>query len=120
MPSLVNEPESLTIAAPKPTRVADLLAKAAADALPSRSYTASPQITDHSPILTEQALQKERKWWKEVVVYEIYPRSFRDGNGDGVGDLVGITEKLDYLKSLGVDVLWLSPVYKSPMYDMGM
>ena len=61
----------------------------------------------------------EKKWWKESVVYQIYPRSFMDSNGDGIGDLQGITSKLDYLKTLGVDVLWLSPVYKSPNDDNG-
>lgn len=61
----------------------------------------------------------ERKWWKESVVYQIYPRSFKDSNGDGIGDLNGITEKLDYLKELGIDVIWLSPVYQSPGDDNG-
>jgi len=61
----------------------------------------------------------EKKWWKESVVYQIYPRSFKDSNGDGIGDLNGITEKLDYLKELGVDVIWLSPVYQSPGDDNG-
>lgn len=61
----------------------------------------------------------KRAWWKEAVVYQIYPRSFMDGNGDGIGDLKGITSRLDYLKELGVDVLWLSPVYKSPNDDNG-
>lgn len=61
----------------------------------------------------------EKKWWKESVVYQIYPRSFCDSNGDGIGDLNGITGKLDYLKELGVDVIWLSPVYKSPNDDNG-
>ncbi len=60
-----------------------------------------------------------RTWWKESVVYQIYPRSFVDSNGDGVGDLRGIIGKLDYLKTLGVDVIWLSPVYKSPNDDNG-
>jgi oligo-1,6-glucosidase len=60
-----------------------------------------------------------RKWWKEVVVYQIYPRSFKDTNGDGIGDLKGIIEKLDYLKSLGIDVVWMNPVYESPNDDMG-
>ena len=50
----------------------------------------------------------EKKWWKETVVYQIYPRSFKDSNGDGIGDLNGITEKLDYLKELGIDVVWLT------------
>jgi oligo-1,6-glucosidase len=60
-----------------------------------------------------------RAWWKEAVFYQIYPRSFRDSNGDGIGDLRGITEKLDYLKALGVDAVWLSPVYDSPNDDNG-
>src|SRR3712207_980366 len=59
------------------------------------------------------------QWWKESVVYQIYPRSFNDSNGDGVGDLRGVIEKLDYLQELGIDVVWLSPVYKSPNDDMG-
>ena len=61
----------------------------------------------------------ERKWWKESVVYQIYPRSFMDLNGDGIGDIKGITSKLDYLKELGIDVIWLSPVYQSPNDDNG-
>ncbi|MGB0930317.1 MAG: glycoside hydrolase family 13 protein [Chitinophagales bacterium] len=60
-----------------------------------------------------------QQWWKEAVIYQIYPRSFKDSNGDGIGDLRGIIEKLDYLKSLGVDVLWLSPIYQSPNDDNG-
>jgi len=59
------------------------------------------------------------KWWKEGVVYQIYPRSFYDSNGDGIGDLPGIIEKLDYLKDLGIDIIWISPVYKSPHDDNG-
>ncbi|KAF7334998.1 Glycoside hydrolase family 13 protein [Mycena venus] len=58
-------------------------------------------------------------WWKDATVYQIYPTSFFDSNGDGIGDLNGITSKLDYLKDLGVDVLWLNPIYKSPLADMG-
>lgn len=61
----------------------------------------------------------EQAFWKEAVVYQIYPRSFKDSNGDGIGDLQGIHSKLDYLKELGVDVIWLSPVYKSPNDDNG-
>ncbi len=61
----------------------------------------------------------KKEWWKESVVYQIYPRSFNDSNGDGIGDLKGIMEKLDYLKELGVDVIWLSPVYQSPNDDNG-
>ena len=61
----------------------------------------------------------ERRWWKEAVVYQIYPRSFKDTNGDGIGDLQGIIEKLDYLSYLGVDTIWLNPVYRSPNDDNG-
>ena len=60
-----------------------------------------------------------KKWWKEAVVYQIYPRSFKDSDGDGIGDLKGIISKLDYIKSLGVDVVWLNPIYSSPNDDNG-
>ncbi|WP_144554288.1 alpha-glucosidase [Bacillus sp. X1(2014)] len=60
-----------------------------------------------------------KKWWKESVAYQVYPRSFMDSNGDGIGDLKGVTAKLDYLKDLGIDVIWLSPMYKSPNDDNG-
>ena len=60
-----------------------------------------------------------KKWWKEAVVYQIYPRSFKDSNSDGIGDLKGITSQLDYIKGLGVDVIWLSPMYDSPNADNG-
>ncbi|MDX5630250.1 MULTISPECIES: alpha-glucosidase [unclassified Brenneria] len=70
--------------------------------------------------LSAQAIPpQDAKWWKEAVVYQIYPRSFNDSNGDGIGDLNGITEKLDYLKNLGVDVIWLSPHFDSPNADNG-
>lgn len=62
---------------------------------------------------------KNNDWWKSSVVYQIYPKSFKDSNGDGIGDLVGIIEKLDYLKDLGVKVLWLTPIYVSPQNDNG-
>lgn len=61
----------------------------------------------------------KKKWWQEEVVYQIYPKSFCDSNQDGIGDLRGITEKLDYLKELGVTMLWICPVYQSPMDDNG-
>lgn len=61
----------------------------------------------------------QKHWWKESVIYQIYPRSFKDSNGDGIGDIPGIISKLDYLKELGIDVVWLSPVYKSPNDDNG-
>src|SRR3984957_3776232 len=59
----------------------------------------------------------ERKWWKEAIVYQIYPRSFKDNDGDGIGDLKGIISKLDYIKKLGIDVVWLNPIYSSPNDD---
>ena len=65
---------------------------------------------------------KEKKswnWWKHGVVYQIYPRSFYDTNGDGIGDIPGIIQKIDYLSFLGVDAIWISPIYASPMHDFG-
>lgn len=70
-----------------------------------RSMKISPKITP--------------KWWREAAVYQVYPASFNDTNGDGIGDLAGVTEKLDYIQKLGVDVVWLSPINKSPLVDMG-
>ncbi|MCG1097329.1 alpha-glucosidase [Staphylococcus epidermidis] len=61
----------------------------------------------------------KRNWWKEAVAYQVYPRSFNDSNGDGIGDLPGLIEKLDYLENLGIDVIWLSPMYSSPNDDNG-
>jgi oligo-1,6-glucosidase len=58
-------------------------------------------------------------WWKSAIVYQIYPISFFDSNGDGIGDLPGILSKLDYIKDLGTDVIWLCPIYMSPLADMG-
>jgi Glycosidases len=59
------------------------------------------------------------KWWKGGVIYQVYPRSYQDSNGDGIGDLVGITKRLSYIASLGVDAVWISPFFKSPMKDYG-
>ena len=64
------------------------------------------------------AQQSLKTWWKESSVYQIYPASFKDSTGNGVGDLKGITSKADYLKELGVDIVWLSPIFKSPQIDM--
>src|SRR5258707_242133 len=58
-------------------------------------------------------------WWRNGVIYQIYPRSFQDTNGDGIGDLPGIEQRLDYLLTLGIDALWISPFYPSPMADFG-
>ena len=69
--------------------------------------------------ITGQSVPAEKKWWKEAVVYQIYPRSFKDSDGDGIGDLKGIISKLDYIKKLGIDVVWLNPIYSSPNDDNG-
>ncbi len=61
----------------------------------------------------------KKSWWKESVVYQIYPRSFKDSNGDGIGDIQGIISKLDYIKSIVIDIIWVSPIYKSPNDDNG-
>src|SRR5688500_11552003 len=64
-------------------------------------------------------MSRDHEWWQHGVIYQIYPRSFQDSNGDGIGDLPGIISRLDYLESLGVDAIWLSPIYPSPMADFG-
>ncbi|HKJ33013.1 MAG TPA: alpha-glucosidase [Balneolales bacterium] len=69
--------------------------------------------------MTKENPALKHKWWKESVVYEVYPRSFKDSNGDGIGDLKGVTQKLDYLKDLGINVIWLCPIYRSPNVDNG-
>jgi alpha-glucosidase len=69
--------------------------------------------------MKNQRCNMNKKWWKESVAYQVYPRSFMDSNGDGIGDLKGVTSKLDYLKELGIDVIWLSPMFKSPNDDNG-
>ena len=61
----------------------------------------------------------KKRWWNDKIAYQIYPKSFCDSNGDGIGDIPGILTKLDYLKELGVDILWLSPIYPSPFADQG-
>ena len=64
-------------------------------------------------------MEGKKKWWQNAVVYQIYPRSFQDSNGDGIGDIPGIIQRLDYLEELGIDAIWLSPVYRSPQDDNG-
>ena len=71
------------------------------------------------PPPTSQTAAAEQNWWKNAVIYEIYPRSFQDSNGDGIGDLNGIIQRLDYLASLGIDAIWLTPIYPSPQVDFG-
>jgi oligo-1,6-glucosidase len=76
--------------------------------------------TNNKPAAQSSVIDSaDRKWWKEAVVYQIYPRSFKDSDGDGIGDLKGIISKLDYVKSLGVGVVWLNPIYSSPNDDNG-
>ena len=62
---------------------------------------------------------KDLKWWQKATIYQILIQSFKDTNGDGKGDLLGVVEKLDYLTELGIDIIWLSPIFDSPMFDMG-
>lgn len=69
--------------------------------------------------MVKPSSQIHRAWWKECSVYQIYPASFKDSNDDGIGDIPGIISKLDYIKNLGVDIVWLCPSYKSPQVDMG-
>ncbi len=76
-------------------------------------------VNAEQEFVRDEAGPIEKRWYKEAVFYQIYPRSFKDSNGDGIGDLRGILEKLDYIKALGVDALWLSPIYDSPNDDMG-
>ena len=64
-------------------------------------------------------MKHQKDWYKDLVIYQIYPRSFKDGNNDGIGDLKGMIEKLDYLKELGINAVWMSPVYASPNVDNG-
>ena len=83
-------------------------------ALPVHTRHAPPQIP-----LTAEAGKSSDPWWKHAVIYEIYPRSFQDSNGDGIGDLNGITERLDYLRGLGIDAIWIAPMFPSPQVDFG-
>jgi len=93
----------------------------AAMILGQAALTVQGQSVPAKPTATKPATggDNERDWWKNAVIYEIYPRSFQDSNGDGIGDLNGITKRLDYLKDLGVDAIWLTPVYPSPQVDFG-
>jgi alpha-glucosidase len=94
---------------------------AAALILSHATLAAEGQSAPAEPGATKPAAnqENEKDWWKNAVIYEIYPRSFQDTNGDGIGDLNGITERLDYLRELGVDAIWLTPVYPSPQVDFG-
>ena len=99
------------------------LSAAFAAAIGVSSHAQSPEPATADAIRPSQGVTVingySQRWWKEAVVYQIYPRSFQDSNGDGIGDLNGITSRLDYLKNLGVDVIWLSPHFDSPNVDNG-
>jgi oligo-1,6-glucosidase len=79
----------------------------------------SVNMSKSQVVVAKNSPEIDKKWWKEAVIYQIYPRSFKDSDGDGIGDLKGIISKLDYLKSLGIDAIWLSPIYESPNDDNG-
>src|SRR5438309_8843017 len=83
------------------------------------SSTLIAQTTQTTAASVSSQPQIDNTWWKHAVIYEIYPRSFQDSNGDGIGDLKGITQRLDYLQALGVDAIWISPMYPSPQVDFG-
>ena len=79
----------------------------------------SGRIRKSAREISRQSMENKNKWWKNAVVYQIYPKSFQDSDGDGIGDIPGIISRLDYLKKLGIDAIWLSPVYRSPQDDNG-
>lgn len=76
---------------------------------------AKPAFYAYKPMI----LDLDRDWWREIIIYQIYVQSFQDSNNDGIGDIRGIIQRLDYLKQLGADMLWLTPIYKSPLEDQG-
>jgi glycosidase len=80
----------------------------------SITNTGNPTTSTSTAVTTQK-----RAWWKGSSVYQIYPASFKDSNGDGIGDLKGVISQLDYIKNLGSDIVWLSPIFKSPQVDMG-
>ena len=103
--ALSNSPE-------KPIRKTPVPPKAMTTALSSDQVVPTPHTAATMTITP-------RPWWKDAVVYQIYPASFKDSNGDGIGDLNGIISELDYIRSIGVDVIWVCPMYDSPQVDMG-
>ncbi len=107
--------ESEKMPSPKPESLTDMAAEGRDDAHRPATTSVSPGTAARSP----EEPSGDEPWWKRAVFYQIYPRSFKDSNGDGIGDLGGIVEKLDYLRDLGVDALWLSPIYDSPNDDNG-
>ena len=88
-------------------------------AVRKQAYTTSSFQCVYNQCVYKEDFVMKKQWWHDKVAYQIYPKSFYDSNGDGIGDIPGIIEKLDYLRDLGVDILWLSPIYKSPLADQG-
>jgi len=76
-------------------------------------------MTKMDPLSGIAQLEKDKDWWRGAVIYQIYPRSYQDSNADGVGDLAGIVQRMSYIASLGVDAIWISPFFTSPMKDFG-
>jgi alpha-glucosidase len=91
----------------------------ASNSQPFSVYAIIKKLFTRNPNCKAMHNDNKHLWWKTAIIYQVYPRSFKDSNNDGVGDLKGITEKLDYLKWLGVDTIWISPIYPSPMKDFG-
>ena len=92
-------------------------------ALAASSVAVALAYGQQSPPRQEQAVvsrTSEDAWWKHAVIYEVYPRSFQDSDGDGKGDIKGIESRLEYLKNLGVDAIWITPMYPSPQVDFGV
>jgi alpha-glucosidase len=85
----------------------------------TNASVASTSTPGALPDVGATAKARNSNWWRGGIVYQIYPRSFKDSNGDGIGDIPGITSMLPYVASLGVDAIWISPVFKSPMKDFG-
>lgn len=84
-----------------------------------RPFSNSPQRSTAFMDIAAEGPVYDRAWWRESIIYQVYVHSFKDTTGNGIGDLNGVTEKLPYLDELGVDIIWLSPVYESPLTDMG-
>ena len=101
------------------THIRSACAAVLLSALCALSPAALAQKTATAETGKAPAFTSNPAWYKGALIYEIYPRSFQDSNGDGIGDLNGITSRLDYLKTLGVDAIWLTPIYPSPQVDFG-
>ena len=87
--------------------------------IPAHTAAGQTSLAEQSTTKTTQAKSAGQEWWKHAVLYEIYPRSFQDSDGDGIGDIKGMTSRLDYLHDLGIDAIWITPMYPSPGVDYG-